>query len=128
MRLDSIYLNNSTNNKSNTMNLKDMQSISERYQKIKETQEEIDDMNKIAQYVLDKQTSAWVSVDIELEGEKETPVNWTSTISNFSYTIKEPNTIGFSVEVPDTIVLEAIGILLRNKQQRIKQLLNDNNI
>lgn len=110
------------------MNLKDMQSISERYQKIKETQDEIDDMNKIAQYVLDKQTSAWVSVDIELEGEKETPVNWTSTISNFSYAIKEPNTIGFSVEVPDIIVLEAIGILLRNKQQRIKQLLNDNNI
>lgn len=110
------------------MNLKDMQSISERYQKIKETQDEIDDMNKIAQYVLDKQTSAWVSVDLEVEGEKEAPVNWTSTISGFSYSLKEPNTIGFSVEVPDIIVLEAIGILLRNKQQRIKQLLNDNNI
>jgi hypothetical protein len=110
------------------MNLKDMQGISERYQKIKETQEEIDDMNKIAQYVLDNQNSAWVSVDIELEGEKETKTEWVATLSNFGYTVNEPNTIGFSVEVPDTIVLEAIGILLRNKQQRIKKLLNDNNI
>ena len=110
------------------MNLKDMQSISERYQKIKDTQDEIDDMNKIAEYILDNETSAWVSVDIELEGEKETPTNWITTMTSFAYTIKEPNTIGFSVEVPDTIVLEAIGILLRNKQQQIKQLVDDNNI
>lgn len=110
------------------MNLKDMQSISERYQKIKETQDEIDDMNNIAQYVLDKGTSAWVSVDLEVEADKETKSEWVSTLSNFGYSIKEPNTIGFSVEVPDTIVLEAIGILLRNKLQRIKKLLDDNNI
>jgi len=111
------------------MNLKDMQSISERYQKIKDTQDEIDDMNRIAEYILDNETSAWVSVDIELEDEKEeTPTNWITTMTSFAYTIKQPNTIGFSVEVPDTIVLEAIGILLRNKQQQIKQLVDDNNI
>lgn len=110
------------------MNLKDMQSISERYQKIKETQEEIDDMNKIAQYVLDKQTSGWVSIDVVTDQDKEQKTEWFTTISNFSYAIKDPNTIGVSVEVPDTIVLEAIGILLRNKQQQIKKLLDDNNI
>lgn len=111
------------------MNLKDMQSISERYQKIKETQEEIEDMNKIAQYVLDNQSDAWVSVDVETEFEqKETPITWVASIGGISYSSPEPNTLGFSVKVPDTIILEAIGILLRNKQQLIKNLLNDNNI
>jgi hypothetical protein len=110
------------------MNLDDMQRVSERYQKIKEAQDDIDDINKIAEYVLDNQVGAWVSVDIEVKQERDISKSWVSTMSNFSYAVSEPNTIGFSVKMPDTIVLEAIGILLRNKQQRIKQLINDNNI
>ena len=107
------------------MNLDDMKKVSERYKQIKEAQDDINEMNRIAEHVLDSQSDAWVSVDIEVKEEKESPTNWVSTMT---YSINEPNTIGFSVKVPDTIVLEAIGILLRNKQQRIKQLINDNNI
>jgi len=125
--LDNFYLTNNNNNICYSMNLNDMQRISERYQKIKEAQDDIDDMNKIAEYMLDNQVGAWVSVDIELETEKENLSNWVSTMTSFAYAIKEPNTIGFSVKMPDTIVLEAIGILLRNKQQRIKQLIQDGN-
>lgn len=104
------------------MNLDDMKKVSERYKQIKEAQDDINEMNRMAEHVLDSQSDAWVSVDIETD---EKPSNWVSTMT---YSINEPNTIGFSVKVPDTIVLEAIGILLRNKQQRIKQLINDNNI
>lgn len=116
------------NYKNTNMNLKDMQSISERYQQIKETQDEIDEINKMAEYVLENQSNAWVSIDVDLDEDTETKQEWVVTTTGFGYTISEPNTKGFSVEVPDTIVLEAIGILLRNKQQRIKQLLDDNNI
>jgi len=109
------------------MKLNDMQRISERYEKIKEAQDDIEDVNKIAEYILDKQINGYISVDVESIEKVKSPITWTTTVNGVTYN-QNPNVIGFSVEVPDTILLEAIGIILRNKQQRIKELLNDNNI
>ena len=108
------------------MKINDMQRISERYDMIKEAQNDIDDVNKIAEYILDKQKNGYISIDVESTEKIKNNITWTTSINGITYNQNE-NIIGFSVEVPDTILLEAIGIILRNKQQRIKNLLNDNN-
>ena len=110
------------------MNLKDMQDISERYLKIKEANEDIDDMHVITEHLLENKCSAWASIDIPEQGDNTQATNWTATSTIIQYLSEQPKTKGFSVEIPDTIALEIIGILIRNKQQQIKELINDNNI
>jgi len=112
------------------MNKKKMKQISEAYERIQAIEIEITEVQTTAERLLDNSTNVWVSMDLESDLLKEmsTP-QWTSTTASgfffsSSETKQEVEDNGLSIQVPDTVALEILGVILRYKQQLIQ---NENN-
>lgn len=106
-----------------------MKAISEAYERIQAVEKDIDIIQSTAEKVLDKQTMAWLSLDFEddLIQEMQTQ-SWTTQTTSGSFfvssEIKPEQDNGFSMDIPDTVTMEILGVILRYKQQLIK---NENN-
>jgi hypothetical protein len=113
------------------MNKKKMKAISEAYERIQAIENDIRIIQETAEKVLDKNTVSWLSLDFEddlLKSiETQTWTTQTTTGSFFmSSEVKPDEDDGFSMDIPDTVTLEVLGILLRYKQQLINEELNGN--
>jgi hypothetical protein len=112
------------------MTPKKMKQISEAYERIQAIELDITDVQSTAERLLDKTTSVWISMDLEddLIQEMSTPQWSTTTASGFFFSSseikQEIEDNGLSVQVPDTVALEILGVILRYKQQLIQ---NENN-
>ena len=106
-----------------------MKSISEAYERIQAIEGDINIIQATAEKVLDKSTMAWISLDFEddLIQELQT-ATWTTQTTSGSFFIssevKPDEDEGFSMEIPDTVTMEILGVILRYKQQLIQ---NENN-
>lgn len=108
-----------------------MKQISEAYERIQAIENDIRIIQATAEKVLDKNTVSWLSLDFEDDllksMETQTWTTQTTTGSFFvSSEIKPAEDDGFSMDIPDTVTLEVLGILLRYKQQLINEELNGN--
>jgi hypothetical protein len=106
-----------------------MKAISEAYERIQGIENDIQIIQATAEKVLDKNTVSWLSLDFEDDllksMETQTWTTQTTTGSFFmSSEIKPAEDDGFSMDIPDTVTLEILGVLLRYKQQLIQ---NENN-
>jgi hypothetical protein len=111
------------------MNKKKMKAISEAYERIQGIEKDILIIQATAEKVLDKNTVSWLSIDFEDDLLKsmdtQTWSTQTTTGSFFvSSEVKPEEDDGFSMDIPDTVTLEILGVLLRYKQQLIQ---NENN-
>lgn len=107
-----------------------MKAISEAYDRIQAIELDITDVQTTAERLLDNSTNVWISMDLEIDLIKEinTP-QWTATTTSglffSSSEIKqEEEDNGLSIQIPDTVALEILGVILRHKQQLIQ---NENN-
>lgn len=106
-----------------------MKKISEAYERIRAIENDIRIIQETAEKVLDKGTVSWLSLDFEDDllksMETQTWTTQTTTGSFFmSSEIKPAEDDGFSMDIPDTVALEILGVILRYKQQLIQ---NENN-
>jgi hypothetical protein len=111
------------------MNKKKMKAISEAYERIQAIENDIRIIQATAEKVLDKNTVSWLSIDFEDDLLKSMDTQtWSTQTTTGSYFIssevKPEEDDGFSMDIPDTVTLEVLGILLRYKQQLIQ---NENN-
>ena len=111
------------------MNKSKMKAISEAYERIRAIENDIRIIQATAEKVLDKSTMAWVSLDFEDDLLKSMETHtWTTQTTTGSFfmssEIKPAEDDGFSMDIPDTVTLEILGVLLRYKQQLIQ---NENN-
>ena len=107
-----------------------MKAISEAYERIQAIEKDILAIQTVAERLLDKSTNVWISMDLEddLIEEMQT-TTWTSTTASGTFfmstdTKQETEDNGLSLDMPDTVALEVLGVLLRYKQQLIQ---NENN-
>jgi hypothetical protein len=112
------------------MNKNKMKAISEAYERIQGIEKDIQIIQATAERLLDKSTNVWISMDLEddLIEEMQT-TTWTSTTASGTFfmstdTKQETEDNGLSLDMPDTVALEVLGVLLRYKQQLIQ---NENN-
>ena len=106
-----------------------MKAISEAYERIQGIEKDIQIIQATAEKVLDKNTVSWLSLDFEDDllksMETQTWTTQTTTGSFFvSSEVKPAEDEGFSMDIPDTVTLEILGVILRYKQQLIQ---NENN-
>jgi hypothetical protein len=111
------------------MNKNKMKAISEAYERIQGIEKDIQIIQVTAEKVLDKNTVSWLSLDFEDDllksMETQTWTTQTTTGSFFvSSEVKPEEDDGFSMDIPDTVTLEILGVILRYKQQLIQ---NENN-
>lgn len=105
-----------------------MKAISEAYEKIQAIEGDILDIQATAEKLLDSNSTAWISIDLEDDLIKEMQTQtWTTTTASGSFFVssevkQEDN--GFSMDIPNTVALEVLGVILRHKQQLIE---NENN-
>jgi hypothetical protein len=111
------------------MNKKKMKQISEAYERIQAIENDIRIIQATAEKVLDKNTVSWLSLDFEddLLNSMQTQT-WTTQTTTGSFfvssEVKPEEDDGFSMDIPDTVTLEILGVILRYKQQLIQ---NENN-
>lgn len=106
-----------------------MKAISEAYERIQSIEKDILTIQSTAEKVLDKKTTSWLSLDFEDDLLKEIQTQtWTTTTASGNFFISsetKPNEDdGFSIDIPDTVTLEVLGVILRHKQQLLE---NENN-
>jgi hypothetical protein len=111
------------------MNKKKMKAISEAYERIQAIESDIRIIQATAEKVLDKNTVSWLSIDFEDDLLKSMDTQtWSTQTTTGSYfvssEVKPDEDDGFSMDIPDTVTLEILGVLLRYKQQLIQ---NENN-
>jgi hypothetical protein len=111
------------------MNKKKMKAISEAYERIQAIEKDIQIIQATAEKVLDKNTVSWLSIDFEDDLLKSMDTQtWSTQTTTGSYfvssEVKPDEDDGFSMDIPDTVTLEILGVLLRYKQQLIQ---NENN-
>jgi hypothetical protein len=112
------------------MNKKKMKQISEAYERIQAIELDITEVQATAERLLDNSTNVWLSMDLEIDLIKDISTQqWTSTTaSGFFFSTseikQEVEDNGLSVQIPDTVALEILGVILRYKQQLIQ---NENN-
>lgn len=111
------------------MNKKKMKEISDAYNRIQVIENDIRIIQNTAEKVLDKKTVSWLSLDFEddLIKSMQTPT-WSTQTTTGSYFVSsqvvQDQDDGFSMDIPDTVTLEILGVILRYKQQLIQ---NENN-
>jgi hypothetical protein len=111
------------------MNKSKMKAISEAYERIQAIEKDIQIIQATAEKVLDKNTVSWLSIDFEDDLLKSIDTQtWSTQTTTGSYfvssEVKPDEDDGFSMDIPDTVTLEILGVLLRYKQQLIQ---NENN-
>lgn len=112
------------------LSLSRMKAISEAYEKIQAIEGDILDIQATAERLLDTSSRAWISLDLEDDLIKEMAAQtWTTTTASGSFFVSSESSKGaedngFSVDIPDTVALEILGVILRHKQQLIE---NENN-
>lgn len=99
-----------------------MKAVSEAYERIKQIEMDILDIQKAAEKILDKQMRVWLSFDFEDDLVQQ--MTYTTTTSSGAFMIIDPSQQpqqdnGFTIDIPDTVALEVLGILVRHKQQLI---------
>ena len=109
-----------------------MKLISEAYIRIQGIEKDIQSIQSVAERLLDKTTNVWVSMDLEddLVEEMQT-TGWTTTTASGSFfmstgTAEDVEENGLSLDLPDTVALEILGVILRHKKQLIED--ENNNI
>lgn len=105
------------------MNPRKMKAISEAYQKILALEVDVKSITDMADKILDNKGNAWISIDLESEliDEMQSNVYPTETGYTFMYNAVEsqPKEDGLTIDIPDTVLLEVLGVLLRYKKQLI---------
>jgi hypothetical protein len=112
------------------MNKKKMKAISEAYERIQGIEKDIQIIQATAEKVLDKNTVSWLSIDFEDDLLKSMDTQtWSTQTTTGSYfvssEVKPDEDDGFSMDIPDTVTLEILGILLRYKQQLLNNSQNE---
>lgn len=110
------------------MNIEKMKEISEAYERIQSINNDILSIQAAAERLLDSNSSAWIAIDLEDDLiNQATSNNWQTTMSgNIFFTTQEKidDDMGLSIEVPNLVAIEILGVLLRHKQKLIS---NENN-
>lgn len=103
------------------MDKKKIKAVAEAYERIQALDSDLKDIHEAADKALDKKGSAWISIDFEDDIIKEMQEStWVTTTTTGIYANSAPSEdTGFSLQVPDTVVLEVLGVILRHKQQLI---------
>lgn len=104
------------------MTPKKMKAISEAYEKIMAIERDISMITEMADKALDNKGNAWISIDLESELVEEMQNNIYPTEHGYTMqysTVESKADDGFTMDVPDTVLLEILGVLLRHKKQRI---------
>ena len=107
-----------------------MKAISEAYERIQAIELDITEVQTTAERLLENSTNVWISMDLESDLIKDMSTQqWTTTTaSGFFFSSseikQEIEDNGLSIQVPDTVALEILGVILRYKQQLIQ---NENN-
>ena len=113
------------------LSLSKMKDISEAYERIQAIEGDILDVQSTAERLLDSNSRAWISIDLEedLISEIQSTV-WTTTTASGSFFVSseasKDQDSGFSIDIPNTVALEILGVILRHKQQLIQH--ENNNI
>lgn len=107
-----------------------MKAISEAYERIQGIEKDIQIIQATAEKVLDKNTVSWLSIDFEDDLLKSMDTQtWSTQTTTGSYfvssEVKPDEDDGFSMDIPDTVTLEILGILLRYKQQLLNNSQNE---
>ena len=107
-----------------------MKAISEAYERIQAIEKDIQIIQATAEKVLDKNTVSWLSIDFEDDLLKSMDTQtWSTQTTTGSYfvssEVKPDEDDGFSMDIPDTVTLEILGVLLRYKQQLINNSENE---
>ena len=113
------------------MNPRKMKAISEAYQKILALEVDVKSITDMADKILDNKGNAWISIDLEddLINEMQT-TGWTTTTASDAFfmsteTKQNVEDNGLSMDVPDTVALEILGVILRYKQQLLNNSENE---
>jgi hypothetical protein len=110
------------------MDRKKIKQISEAYERIQAIENDIRIIQSTAERALDKNTTAWISLDFEDDLLRQMePTTWQTTSSSGTLIVSEQPTSEeeFTVSVPDTVTLEILGVILRHKQQLIEDESNN---
>ena len=87
------------------MTPKKMKAVSEAYQKNLAIDKDLKLIKEMAEKAIENKGNAWISIDLESELIEQ--------LQNNIY----PTENGFTIDIPDTVLLEVLGVLLRHKQQ-----------
>ena len=111
------------------MNRKKMKEVADAYERIQHIEQDIKIIKLTAEKILDSSSPSWISIDLEDDILKEMEQStWTTTTASGAFFVS-PQTKqedeGFTIDVPDTIALEILGVILRYKQQLIENESNN---
>ena len=103
------------------MTPKKMKAVSEAYQKILAIDKDLKLIKDMAEKAIENKGNAWISIDLESELIEQMQNNIYPTKNGYTiqYSTAEANNNndGFTIDIPDTVLLEVLGVLLRHKQQ-----------
>lgn len=113
------------------ISLSRMKAISEAYERIQRIENDITDVHSTAERLLESSSRVWISLDLEDNLLKNMQTQtWTTTTSSGQFFVstqsKPDQESGLSLDIPDTVALEILGVILRHKQQLIDD--ENNNI
>lgn len=108
---------------------KKLKALVEAYERINAIEQDIKSITDLAEKSIDNKGNAWISIDLEsvLMEEMQQNVVPTETGYTMYYGTVDTNQKedGLTIDIPDTVLLEVLGVLLRHKQQLLNHESNN---